>query len=168
MPSLRWIALPLIAAALLSACSGTSASGWSSGADVVEGLKSAGIPCLASSGDPEVDMSAKGRGIEYVQCDTFGVMVIVNRDEYGTVENCQATEQLDWGKADKQRVIVGPNFVITPVVTGSEEIPTFPADASAEKLISAFGGEDVSVTDWMTSQGCVRPVSTTAPAQEAS
>lgn len=167
VPSLRWIALPLVAAALLSGCSGSD-SGLSTGDDVVNGLTSAGIPCLSASNAPEVDTSAKERGIAYIQCDTFGVMLITDRDKYGTVENCQGTELLDWGKADKQRVIVGPNFVITPLVTGDEDIPAFTADASSEKLISEFGGEEVSVTDWMTSQGCVRPVDLPAPSPSTS
>lgn len=168
MPTKRVIAAALIPLGLLAGCGGTSTSDWSTGADVVAGLKSADIPCLAAAADPEVDSSAKGRGIEYIQCDKFGVMLIVDRDLYGTVENCQGTELLDWNKADEQKVIVGPNFVITPIVTGTESIPTFPPDATAEKLIDAFGGDEVSVTDWMTSQGCVRPAATTAPAPASS
>lgn len=168
MSSKRWITLTAAAVLMLAGCGGSPASDWTSGEDVVDGLKAAGVPCLASANEPEVDRSASDRGIAFVQCDGFGVMLITDRNLYGTVENCAGTEQLDWDQADKQRVIVGENFVITPVVTGTEAIPAFPAEASAEDLIDAFGGEEVSVTDWMTQQGCVRPASTTAPAPASS
>jgi len=167
MHAARWIALTLPVLALVAACSSGSsassdsndstASGWTSAADVLAGLKSADISCLASGLNPEIDASAADRGIAYIPCEKFAVMLILDQALYSDLDNCKGTELLNWDAADKQRVVVGSNFVVTPVVTGDEAIPAFPDDAPASGFVDAFGANEVSVTDWMTQQGCVRP-----------
>ena len=168
MRAIRSAVLSLAAIALLAACGSSSSSsestasasapgGLNTSASVVEALASAGIPCHEDGSEPAIDTSTAAQGTEYITCESFAIMVIVDRDLYAAQNNCEGTEQLDWSAADMQHVVVGPNFVVIPVGDGTQPIPEFAENASAFDFVQGLGGTELSATDWMTQEGCVRP-----------
>lgn len=147
---IRWQGPLLLSLLSLTACAGSSPTAdWSTGKDILDGLKANGFSCDWSGPGEQVVLSNPLTGEEAgdpaVRCDGYGIALIPSQAELleavARESRCEPITAEDRsGEAAQMTVVVGPNFVVVP--NGE-----FPASAQPEDFTKAFGGEVLTLLD---------------------
>lgn len=135
---------------VLAACTGSRPTAdWSTGKDILDGLKANGFSCEWTGPGEQVVLSNPLTGEEAgdpaVRCDGYGIALTSSKADLLEAvlreSRCEPVTAEDRSReAAQMTVVVGPNFVVVP--NGE-----FPASAQPEDFTKAFGGEVLTLLD---------------------
>jgi hypothetical protein len=154
-------ALPGAAATPRSKAGGNGYVTWTTGADVVRGLKAHGFICKKDGSSPDVtqgfDLNGKPtRAITIVACDGYSVVLLSDLKKAHAIEKgqCRLLTAKDWTRLAKTTGLTGRNFDVVRRADGV----AFPPHAQPADFQRAFGGIVESDAQYLTRMfGCWRP-----------